>query len=612
MSLRSSFHFFLLALVTCVSAAGLPALAVDRQPVVGSSNVAVADPSVSRPSTTPCEVMLFQNESFGEAGENTRMDATPHPYSYQPPTNCKGSWAKVVLEGDFSVDKGHQYDRTASVWLGGVNLYFGTTEEPSPETGPDWHVERDLTDYSKLFRTAQSGNALVNNWIDDKRASLIHGTVRLLFYPADKQFPAAKSPDAIYPLGDAAGNVINLQTSADGLSRVLTLPRNVERAYLDLFAQGQLHDEFWYNCQPDQYIDRTSAFAMKRGYKGAPVHPRGCGGGNFREVKISIDGKPAALAPIYPWVFTGGIDPFLWRPTPGVQTLNFMPYRIDLTPFAGMLSDGASHTFAITVLGSNHYFSVTGTLLIYQDAKATHTGGSITRNTLTGQSLTPAVTDTFGNATETVNGDILTRQQQEYAIEGFVNTSHGRVQTRVEQQLDFTDRQSFSNIDDHTYRQITDLLIQGHGVSRTTNGSTVTSELQKSFNFPLHLDVLKPVGSDESYTRIIGLHQGYEKKTELLLKGKPAYSSHITNTRISHDQSTYDPTHKMLSNSSDQLSVQSFQFSDSLGGCYHAELTDLAGKLLTYTTGLGCPNSINHTEWFSHPDGSPDSFSRYR
>jgi len=36
----------------------------------------------------------------------------------------------VVLEADDSVTAGRQYDRTAIVRLGGVNLYFGTTMEP--------------------------------------------------------------------------------------------------------------------------------------------------------------------------------------------------------------------------------------------------------------------------------------------------------------------------------------------------------------------------------------------------------------------------------------------------------------------------------------------------
>ena len=29
-------------------------------------------------------------------------------------------------------------------------------------------------------------------------------------------------------------------------------------------------------------------------------------------------------------IYTGGIDPYLWIPIPGVRTLNFKPHRVDL------------------------------------------------------------------------------------------------------------------------------------------------------------------------------------------------------------------------------------------------------------------------------------------
>src|SRR6202012_3180170 len=170
----------------------------------------------------------------------------------------------------------------------------------------------------------------------------------------------------------------------------------------------------------------------------------GCGGGNFRETEGSIDNKTPALAPIYPLIFTSGIGPYLWGPSARLQTLEFQPYRVDLTPFAGALSDGAPHTVSISVFGANHYFSVTGTLLVYQDAKAVHTGGAVTGNTLAGQAFAPVVSSTLGSGAQKVNGDILTKEQQQYVIEGYVNTSRGRVKTRVEQHLDFSNKQSFS------------------------------------------------------------------------------------------------------------------------------------------------------------------------
>jgi len=220
-------------------------LDAQSKPVVGSPNVAIADPAVPRPSTTPCAVQLFPKENFGGTGENTRMDAEPHPFTYQPPAGCKGPWAKVVLEADFSVDPGHQYDRTASIWLNGVNLYFGTTEEPSPDFGPSWHVERDLTDYTSLLRSPGTGDVLINNWVDPKRASMIHASARLLFYPADASFPAPTTPDAVYSLNGTTNAAANLQTGDDQSLRKMTFPRNTDRVYVDVFAQSQFHDEFW-------------------------------------------------------------------------------------------------------------------------------------------------------------------------------------------------------------------------------------------------------------------------------------------------------------------------------------------------------------------------------
>jgi len=134
------------------SFAGVPAAIAADSPV-GSGNVAVADPEVPRPPGTPCVVQLFSGDTFD--------DFATRPFSYAPPGGCGGEgqhWSKVVLEADFSVTAGIQFDRTASIWLGGVNLYFGTTQEPGKTLAPTWHVERDLTDYSALLRAAYNAD----------------------------------------------------------------------------------------------------------------------------------------------------------------------------------------------------------------------------------------------------------------------------------------------------------------------------------------------------------------------------------------------------------------------------------------------------------------------
>jgi hypothetical protein len=72
-------------------------------------------------------------------------------------------------------------------------------------------------------------------------------------------------------------------------------------------------------------------------------------------MEITIDGQPAGIAPVSPWVYTGFL-PDQWRPIPAVQTLDFVPYRVT-TLFAGQLNDGNPHTIALSVFNDDSYFT---------------------------------------------------------------------------------------------------------------------------------------------------------------------------------------------------------------------------------------------------------------
>ncbi len=95
-----------------------------RRTRVGSSNTATADPPVPHPNTNPCKVVLFSHDRFA--------DFNPQTFLLHAARQCPAPWAKVILVADFSVTKGIQYDRTANIWLGPTNIYFGTTSEPDP------------------------------------------------------------------------------------------------------------------------------------------------------------------------------------------------------------------------------------------------------------------------------------------------------------------------------------------------------------------------------------------------------------------------------------------------------------------------------------------------
>jgi hypothetical protein len=144
-------------------------------PEIGSANTVTANAPVRRPGTTPCVVQLFTNLDFS--------DFNPKFFDYTPPADCPGPWAAVVLEADWSVDAGRQFDRTAEIWIGGTNVYFGTTAEPSHDVMRTWHTESNLTDYTPLFTLPQGGRVDLGNLVNDQYTSHLHGSAALQFYP---------------------------------------------------------------------------------------------------------------------------------------------------------------------------------------------------------------------------------------------------------------------------------------------------------------------------------------------------------------------------------------------------------------------------------------------
>jgi len=531
-------------------------------------NVAIAAPPVERPATTPCVVPLFSRLDFGDRGENTRMDAIPRPFAYTPPDACAGPWAKIVLEADFSVDAGHQYDRTASIWLGGVALYYGTTEEPSPEFGPSWHVERDLTEYADLFRRPGVGAALVNNWLDEKRASVIHETARLLFYPVSTSDSPASAPDQIYAISDGRNASTDLHDQHESLQRVLTLPRNIARAYLDIVAQSQFHDEFWYMCLPDNAVDRTAAFAMKRGYHGAPKRPKACGNGAFREVAVSIDGKAAGLAPVFPWIYTGGLLPSLWRPTPGIETLNFKPYRMDLTPFAGVLDDGHQHVVTLHVLNANQYFSVAAALLVYRDPKNAALSGALTHDTVP-TTITPVVADRLDTDG---NGALETRTGDEYAVEGYLDMPEGRTVNRVSQSGHFTNTKTFSVQRSGPLSERVAQVTQTLDQSDSHPAHAPARHTQHAGTYTLDVHSVREEAMGNLSRREMTVHQALLREETVQTAGQPPVRTSVEESDDATAQGTIDMLHATVLPSGQQNSVQRYLFRDSAGHCMDREI----------------------------------------
>jgi hypothetical protein len=525
---------------------------------IGSPNTVTADPNAVRPSTTPCVVQLFTGAPF--------YDFNVENFTYTPPSACPGPWAKVVLEADINLNPGIQYDRTANFWLGPVNIYFGTTAEPSPSEGPSWHIENDLTDYSSLFYTAQSGQADIGNTLCCGLTSTIYASAALEFYPVPEGQSAPVTANLVLPFSAGpSGGTVALTTSTSTLAGTFTMPNNVQSAYLDVYAQGQSGDEFWYTCVPND----VSAELFS------------CGNTGFRETEITIDGQAAGVAPIFPWIFTGGIDPFLWFPIPGVQTLNFTPYRVNLTPFAGLLSNGQPHTVSLSVYNANNYFSATASLLLYTDPGSTQTSGAVTVNTLTAPS--PVVTENLNVQPTFTQGTVDVSSKRSFTISGYVNTSHGKVTTTVTQTANFSNDQYF----DITATKFVQNIQQG----TTLNSSSTTAQsgmpnvvANQNYSFPLVVNIAQLTQSSGDVAQTTKIKQTYQLTTNTKQAGSVTYSTSLLNTGQHADTLLFDSSFNLLGNTN-QTSSQDYDSSDSTGAAYSCDISAAGNKLTAVSSG---------------------------
>jgi hypothetical protein len=526
--------------------------------VIGSANTVSADPNVTRPSTTPCVVQLFSNAEFD--------NFNPYSFAYTPPADCPGPWAKVVFEADINVTAGIQFDRTANFWLGPTNIYFGTTAEPSPNLGPSWHVESDLTDYSPIFHNAQQGTADIGNLVNSTYTGIIFASASLEFYPVAKGQTAPVTADEVLALSAGpSGGTVGLGSTSSTLSGTFTMPTNVQTAYLDVYAQSQSGDEFWYTCVPSDVASELQS----------------CSNTAFRETEITIDGQPAGVAPVFPWIFTGGIDPFLWFPIPGVQTLNFTPYRVNLTPFAGLLSNGQPHMVSLSVYNANNYFSATASLLLYLDSGSTQTTGAITQNTLSGPS--PVVTENLNVQPASIKGTVEVTSRRNFAISGYVNTSHGKVTTKVAQTVSFYNNQYFS-ITGKTYLQ---------NISQGTTVNSYTSVSQpgganiiynQNYVFPLTVDISLAFLTNGNINQTTNAKQIYQQTARTTQAGKVTYSSFLENAGQHVDTLELNSSFNLLGNKG-QSSAQQYNYYDSTGAAYDCAISAAANALTAYSPG---------------------------
>ncbi|MFP3190829.1 MAG: peptide-N4-asparagine amidase [Thermoproteota archaeon] len=298
---------------------------------------------IKPPSTTPVVVPIAVNATFKQSGN------IPEVFTVNIP---KGNYSLAILNVSIQETGGPQYDRPIYVFANGIPLFWGSTQEIRNST-----AQADVTYYLNLLQGSVTFQVVLTNYLAPNVG--ITGyyivNVTLYLYPGK---PLAGLPNYFIPLfvNPLGYSMTTLNPFVNLRSQTVTIPNGTYRMAAIFYTEGFQLDEFWYANEP------------------AP-----------RALQVYYNGYLAGIVLPYETIYTGGIDPFYWRPVTSINTLSFhSSHLIDLTP---MLALGNQATISISMFNLETAYAlngvpffrwgVSGALLLWVDPSNPLIGGKI-------------------------------------------------------------------------------------------------------------------------------------------------------------------------------------------------------------------------------------------
>jgi hypothetical protein len=248
-----------------------------------------------------------------------------------------------------------------------------------------------------------------------------------------------------------------------------------------------------------------------------------------------------------------------------------------------VLSNGQPHQVAVSVFGANNGFSTTATLLVFQDHGSNQVTGEVTRNTIGVPN--PSVVENLATASDgTITGSVTVDFSRIFRVEGFVRTSHGRVETDVQQSIQFSSRQDFN---------ITNTVFVQNIKQRTTISSETQTNghgggnASQRFEWPLDLGFTFSVNPDGTGQQTTTIRQQFQSAAvQHGDDGRDSFNV-VSNTVTPSDTLLFDSNFN-ITGSTGQQSAQEFFSDDSVSGCFSRKITASAGLLTSITDGALC------------------------
>lgn len=299
--------------------------------------------------------------------------------------------------------------------------------------------------------------------------------------PADLIMPISRNP----PLNDGLWFLISNHT--DSQKKEFKIPSNVYRAVLEVFVSFHGDDEFWYGNPPEDYLIANN----RQGYPG---------NGPFREVVVSLDDEVVGAVWPFTVVYTGGINPLLWRPITGIGSFDLPSYDIEITPFLGNLLDGKRHKFGFSVTNSLSVWFVDANLHLWLDSKSAKTEGKMIIHS------SPPLSSSLVSNFVGLDGRFLTRASRSISSTGWVKSSHGKITVHSSQEFGYSNLMVFK--DDGNLQVVNQTAEANYEVYAKHPTSGLYS-IRRSQRFPLYMYTKNVDQGNGSYSSFANISLGF-------------------------------------------------------------------------------------------------------